>query len=66
MLGSCVKVAEEPREEFSRLMLLFSLTDSWIGGEEDANFSQLMYVICLFPCTHNIDFVVCRMFHVFE
>ena len=46
VLGSCVKVAEGPRDEFSRFMLLFSLTNSWIGGEEDTNFSQLMYVVC--------------------
>ena len=44
ILGNCVKVAEGPSEEFSRLLLLFSLTDSWIGGEEDTTFSQLMFV----------------------
>ena len=44
VLGNCVKIAAGPREEFSRLMLLFSLTNSWIGGEEDTSSSQLMYV----------------------
>ena len=63
VLGNCVKVAEGPREEFSRLLLLFSLTNSLFGGEEDTNFSQLMYVTCFlvpvrscrtFPMLSNI------------
>ena len=45
ILGGCVKVAEEPREVFSKLMLLFSLTDSWVGGDEDTSFSQIMCVL---------------------
>ena len=45
ILGGCVKIAEEPREVFSKLMLLFSLTDSWVGGDEDTSFSQIMCVL---------------------
>ncbi|MCG8626076.1 MAG: hypothetical protein MJE68_29275 [Proteobacteria bacterium] len=59
VLGSCVKVAEGPGEEFSRLLLLFSLTNSWIGGEEDTNFSQLMYVVCFLVPVHS-----CRTFPI--
>ena len=48
MLGSCVKVAEGPRDEFAQFMLLSSLTNSWIGREE--------YTKCVHMCVdinHN-------------
>lgn len=43
-LGGCVKVAEEPVEVFSKLMLLYSITNAWLNRDEDNDFSQVMYV----------------------
>ena len=42
VLGQCVKVSEDPMEVFSKLMLLFSLTNSWMSAEEGSGFSQIM------------------------
>ena len=47
ILGKCVRVAELPDEVFSKLMLLFSLTSTWMNGDDDNSFSQIMW--CLFP-----------------
>ena len=43
-LGGCVKVSDEYAEVFSKLMLLFSITNAWMTsrGDEDADFSQIM------------------------
>jgi len=45
VLGSSVMVSEGPVEIFSRLMLLFSLTNSWMQRSEEDNefgFSHIM------------------------
>jgi hypothetical protein len=41
-LGECVKLAELPVEVFSKLMLLFSITNAWLNRDEDNDFSQVM------------------------
>lgn len=41
-LGECVKVAERPVEVFSKLMLIFSITNAWLNRDEDNDFSQVM------------------------
>ena len=43
LLGGCVCVAEEAVGVFSRAMLLYSLVDSWLEGDDDSSsFAQIM------------------------
>eukprot|EP00731_Ephydatia_muelleri_P025097 Em0017g180a len=42
VLGSCVRVAEGSADHFSRIMLLFSLSNSWVF-EEEHSCQQIIY-----------------------
>ena len=44
VLAGCVKVSEAAAEVFSKFMLLYSLANSssWMHGEEENGFSQIM------------------------
>ena len=47
LLCGCVRLSQEPLETFSKIMLLFSVTNAWLNRDEDNDFSQVMYVISL-------------------
>ena len=42
ILGGCVKLSEGSADVFSKMLLLFSLTNSWTNRDE-VDFSQIMY-----------------------
>jgi len=60
-----VKVSEEPKDVFSRMLLMFSLTVSWATRDEEMDFSQIM---CVSPFWEtyilNLNVNVCVCMHV--